>query len=197
MSKLVVVNHVTLDGVMQAPALPDEDPRGGFTHGGWAMPRNDEVLGRFMGEHMAASAGGALLLGRRTYENFFSYWPNQTDNPYTEVLNKTQKYVVSTTLTEPLPWVNSTLISDVGREVAALKHNGQDLTVLGSGDLIHTLMRHNLIDEYLLMIHPVVLGSGRRLFPDSGPYTDLRLVDSLTTTTGVIIATYQPAGQTT
>lgn len=193
MSKIVVTNHLTLDGVMQAPAGPDEDRRGGFEHGGWAAPNNDEVMGRVMGEGM--SQGGSLLLGRWTYEAFHAFWPHQKDNPYTEVLNNTQKYVASTTLAEPLPWMNSTLLEgDAGEAVARLKEQSdKDIVVLGSGELIQSLMRHNLIDEYLLLIHPVVLGSGRRLFPDGSPFADLRLVDSVTTTTGVVIARYQSA----
>lgn len=193
MSKIVVTNHLTLDGVMQAPAGPDEDRRGGFEHGGWAAPNSDEVIGRVMGEGM--SQGGSLLLGRWTYEAFHAFWPHQKDNPYTEVLNNTQKYVASTTLAEPLPWMNSTLLEgDVGEAVARLKEQSdKDIVVLGSGELIQSLMRHNLIDEYLLLIHPVVLGSGRRLFPDGSPFADLRLVDSVTTTTGVVIARYQSA----
>lgn len=193
MSKIVVTNHLTLDGVMQAPAGPDEDRRGGFEHGGWAAPNSDEVMGRVMGEGM--SQGGSLLLGRWTYEAFHAFWPHQKDNPYTEVLNNTQKYVASTTLAEPLPWMNSTLLEgDVGEAVARLKEQSdKDIVVLGSGELIQSLMRHNLIDEYLLLIHPVVLGSGRRLFPDGSPLADLRLVDSVTTTTGVVIARYQSA----
>lgn len=193
MSKIVVTNHLTLDGVMQAPAGPDEDRRGGFEHGGWAAPNSDEVMGRVMGEGM--SQGGSLLLGRWTYEAFHAFWPHQKDNPYTEVLNNTQKYVASTTLAEPLPWMNSTLLEgDAGEAVARLKEQSdKDIVVLGSGELIQSLMRHNLIDEYLLLIHPVVLGSGRRLFPDGSPFADLRLVDSVTTTTGVVIARYQSA----
>jgi dihydrofolate reductase len=193
MSKIVVTNHLTLDGVMQAPAGPDEDRRGGFEHGGWATPNNDEVMGRVMGEGM--SQGGALLLGRWTYEAFYAFWPHQKDNPYTEVLNNSQKYVASTTLTEPLPWMNSTLLEgDLGEAVTRLKEQpDKDIVVLGSGELIQSLMRQNLIDEYLLLIHPVVLGSGRRLFPDGGPPANLRLVDSVTTTTGVVIARYESA----
>jgi dihydrofolate reductase len=193
MARVVVTNHVTLDGVMQAPGRPDEDLRGGFEHGGWAIPNNDEVMGRVMGEGMAK--GGPLLLGRRTYEAFYDFWPNQTDNPFTEVLNNVQKYVASTTLTEPLPWSNSTLLKgDVAEAVAKLREQpGKDIGVLGSGELIQSLMRHDLIDEYVLMIHPLVLGSGRRLFTDGSPFATLRLVDSVTTTTGVVIATYQQA----
>jgi dihydrofolate reductase len=197
MNKVVVTNNVTLDGVMQAPARPDEDTRGGFTHGGWAIPYNDAVMASVMAERMAEgmSRGGALLLGRRTYEDFYAVWPNRTDNPYTEVLNTTQKYVASTTLREPLPWRNSTLLrGDAAEAVARLKEQSdKDLGILGSGELIQSLMRHNLIDEYVLLIFPLVLGSGRRLFRDGGVPVTLRLVNSVTTTTGVIIATYQPA----
>jgi dihydrofolate reductase len=196
-SKVVVVNNMTLDGVMQAPARPDEDARGGFKHGGWALPYNDAVMARAMGEGMSTS--GALLLGRRTYEDFYAVWPNRTDNPYTEVLNNAQKYVASTTLTEPLPWQNSTLLKgDVARAVASLKQQpGKDIVILGSGELIQSLMRHNLIDQFVLLIHPLVLGSGRRLFADGSAFARLRLANTVTTTTGVVIATYQMAEPTT
>jgi dihydrofolate reductase len=193
MSQVVVVNHVTLDGVMQAPARPDEDVRGGFQHGGWAVPYGDEVMGKAMGEGMAT--GGALLLGRRTYEDFYSVWPNRKDNPFTEVLNNSQKYVASRTLTEPLPWMNSTLLKgDAADAVARLKAEpGKDLVILGSGDLVQSLMRRNLIDRFLLTIHPLVLGSGRRLFTDGGAPARFKLVDVKPTTTGVLIATYRPS----
>jgi dihydrofolate reductase len=192
MGRVTVVENLTLDGVMQAPARPDEDPRGGFAHGGWAAPYGDDVLGRVMGERMAR--GGALLLGRRTYVDFAAVWPNRTDNPFTEVLDNRQKYIASTTLAEPLPWRNSTLLEgDVAEAVASLKRSEHDLAVLGSGVLAQTLMRHNLIDEYLLSIYPLVLGSGRRLFTDGGVFAALRLIDAVTTTTGVVIATYQAA----
>ena len=196
MSKIVMVNNVTLDGVMQAPGGPDEDTRGGFKHGGWAMSYNDPVLARAMGEGMAA--GGSLLLGRRTYEDFFSFWPKQKDNPFTPVLNNTQKYVASKTLKEPLPWSNSTLLKgDAADAVAGLrKEPGKDIVILGSGELVRSLMKHKFIDEYVLVIHPLVLGSGRRLFDDGGSGAALRLVDSKTTTTGVVIATYRPAEPT-
>jgi dihydrofolate reductase len=191
MRKVVAFVSLTLDGVMQAPGRPDEDRRGGFEHGGWAQPYNDPVMGRVAAEGMAQE--GSLLLGRRTYEDFFSFWPSQRDNPFTEVLDKTRKYVASTTLAEPLPWRNSTLLrGDAADAVAELKRQpGEDLTVLGSGQLIQSLRRRDLVDEYLLLIHPLVLGSGRRLFPDGGPPAELRLVDTVTTTTGVVIATYQ------
>ena len=190
--RVVVVENVTLDGVMQGPARADEDPRGGFAHGGWAIPYNDEVMAEKMGERMARE--GALLLGRRTYEDFFAVWPKRTDNPYTDVLNRTQKYVASTTLSEPLPWENSTLLEgDAADAVARMRAQpGPDLAVLGSGALVRSLAARGLVDEYLLLIHPLVLGSGRRLFED-GPPVPLRLTDAVTTTTGVMIATYQPA----
>ncbi len=195
MGRLVVLNSVTLDGVMQAPARPDEDVRGGFTHGGWAAPYNDPVMARIMGEGMAQSAGGSMLFGRRTYMDLYAVWPNRTDNPFTPVLNAVQKYVASTTLEEPLPWVNSTLLKgDVAEAVARLKEQSEkDIMILGSGELTESLMRHNLIDEFTLLIHPLVLGTGRRLFPDGGAPATFRLVKAVPTTTGVIIATYQVA----
>jgi dihydrofolate reductase len=193
MAKITVVNHLTLDGVMQSPGGPEEDPRGGFEHGGWAQPNNDSVMDRVMGEHMAGHSG-ALLLGRFTYEAFASYWPHQTDNPFTDVLNETQKYVASRTLEEPLPWQNSTLLQgDVAQAVADLKEQDRDLVVLGSGELLQSLIPRGLVDEYLLLIHPLVLGSGRRLFTEDAGFTELRLVDTVTTTTGVVIATYRTA----
>jgi dihydrofolate reductase len=186
------VNNVTLDGVMQAPARSDEDRRGDFEHGGWAQRNSDEVMGRAMGERMARR--GALILGRRTYEDFYAVWPKRTDNPFTDRLNSVQKYVASRTLTEPLPWINSTLLQgDAADAVAELKQQpGEDLGILGSGELIQSLMQRNLIDEWVLLIHPLILGSGRRLFPEGSSAT-LRLVDNVPTTTGVIIATYHRA----
>jgi dihydrofolate reductase len=193
MGKIVVFNSLTLDGVMQAPGRPDEDRRGGFEHGGWAPPYMDAVMGKVAAEGMAK--GGPILFGRRTYEDFLSYWPHQTDNPFTEVLDNSQKYVASRTLEEPLPWQNSTLLEgDAADAVAVLREQpGKDIVVLGSGDLLQSLIRRGLVDVYMLLIHPLVLGSGRRLFREDGSLAKLRLVDSVTTTTGVIIATYQPA----
>jgi dihydrofolate reductase len=189
MRKIVVFTNLTLDGVMQAPGRADEDRRGGFQYGGWAAPfaAMNEAGG-------SLSDSGPLLMGRRTYEDFYRYWPNQTNNPFTEVLNNTPKYVASTTLKEPLAWSNSTLLNgDVPEEVAKLKAQpGKDFLVMGSGELVQTLMKHNLVDEYMLLIHPLILGSGRRLFTDGSPFAALQLVDSKTTTKGVVIATYQP-----
>jgi dihydrofolate reductase len=194
MSNVVVLNHLTLDGVMQAPGRPDEDNRGGFAHGGWARPRGDSV-GAALG---GIGEVGGLLFGRRTYEDFFAFWPNQTNNPFTAVLTTTQKYVASTTLAEPLPWINSTMLTgDAAAAVATLKQQlDKDLLIMGSGELIQSLMRRNLVDQYVLLIHPLVLGTGRRLFVEGSPTAALRLVDTKTTATGVVIATYEPAGPT-
>ena len=194
MRKVVVFTSLTLDGVMQAPGRPDEDTRGGFEHGGWALPYNDEVMGKVLADNMAGA--GPLVLGRRTYEDFYGFWPKQTGNPFTEVLDSTRKYVASTTLAEPLPWRNSTLLEgDAADAVAGLKQEpGKDLTVLGSGELVQSLRRRDLVDEYVLLIHPLVLGTGRRLFPDGGGLATLRLTGSTATTTGVLIATYLARG---
>jgi dihydrofolate reductase len=191
MGTVTVITNITLDGVMQAPARPDEDVRGGFTRGGWALPYDDEVKSAEMARGMARP--GAMLLGRRTYEDFYRVWPHRTDNPFTGYLNKVQKYVASRTLTEPLPWENSTLLAgDAADAVAALKRDhGPDLSVIGSGELAQSLARRSLVDEYVLLIHPLVLGSGRRLF-DAGTQEKLRLIRSVPTGAGVIIATYQP-----
>jgi dihydrofolate reductase len=193
--KVVVFANLTLDGVMQAPGRREEDLRGDFQYGGWAAPyaaMASSAIGDSLGNV------GPMLFGRRTYEDFYSYWPNQTGNPYTAVLTNTQKYVASTTLKEPLPWSNSTLLNgEVSEAVASLKaQTGQDLMIMGSGELVQTLMKHNLVDRFVLLIHPLVLGSGRCLFPDSGVYAALRLIDVNPTTNGVVVAIYQPAEST-
>jgi len=192
MGKLTVFTSLTLDGVMQAPGRPDEDTRGGFQHGGWAIPYNDPVMGKVAAEGMAG--GGAILLGRRTYKDFAGFWPKQKNNPFTDALNKTQKYVASKTLKAPLSWVNSTLLKgDVPKAIAKIKARPDgDMVVLGSGELVKTLMKHDLVDRYILLIHPLVLGSGRRLFAHGTPLAKFKVVDTKTTTTGVVIATYQP-----
>jgi len=193
MRKINVTNSVTLDGVMQAPGGKEEDTRNGFRYGGWAAPYHDEVKMRIMGRGMARR--GALLFGRHTYEHFFKVWPGRTDNPFTEVLDNTQKYVVSRTLKEPLPWKNSTLlVGDAEESVAALKNEpGVDLTILGSGELVRSLVRRNLIDQFVLLIHPLILGAGQRMFDNDGTLARFTLAESVPTTTGVIIATYELA----
>lgn len=190
MRKITVFTNLTLDGVMQAPAAPDEDRRGGFEHGGWAAPY---AAMQEAGDALAFD--GALLFGRRTYEQFASFWPNQRDNPMAEMLTLAPKYVASTTLREPLPWANSTLLSgDAAEAVAQLKQEpGPNFLIMGSGELVQSLMRRNLVDEYVLLFHPLVLGTGRRLFPDGGAFAALNLVDSKPTSKGCIVATYQPA----
>jgi dihydrofolate reductase len=196
MSKVVVIEHLTLDGVMQGPARPDEDRRDGFEYGGWAAAGNDPAMQKVIGTRMGSS--WSLLVGCTTYEDLASFWPNQPQpNPFTEVLNNVEKFVASTTLTEPLPWQNSTLLKgDAADAVARLKEeHDKTLVIFGSGALIQSLMRRDLIDEYVLQIHPLVLGKGRRLFPDGSPLTKLSLIDSVTASTGVIIATYRPASE--
>jgi len=193
MTRIVVTNSISLDGVMQAPGRADEETRGGFTHGGWAPAYNDPVMAETMAQGIVET--DAILFGRRTYEDFFAVWPGRTDgNPFTDVLNNTQKYVASRTLQEPLAWRNSTLLKgDAADAIAELrKKPGKNIVVLGSGDLLQTLMRHNLVDEYILLVHPIVLGTGRRLFNDGGTFARLDLIRSTTTTTGVVIASYQP-----
>ncbi|HEX4724703.1 MAG TPA: dihydrofolate reductase family protein [Pseudonocardiaceae bacterium] len=193
MGRIIVTNNVSLDGVMQAPARPNEDTRGGFTRGGWANAYQDDVLAAEMAGGMSRS--GALLLGRRTYEDFHQVWPNRRDNPFTEILDNTQKYVVATTLAEPLPWQNSTLIADdVIATLAKLKDQlTGDLAILGSGALIRSLLPHGLIDEFVLITVPLLLGTGQRLFPTDGDPVRLELVRSVPTTKGALVTYYRPA----
>jgi dihydrofolate reductase len=190
MRALHVVENVSLDGVMQAPGRPDEDTRDGFAHGGWSSPYMDEVAARQMGLGMAGEP--ALLLGRRTYDDFAGYWPNQTDNPFTPVLDAATKYVPSRG-TPRLNWANSVLLTgEASATVAELKQSdGPGLTVLGSGELVRALAAADLVDGYTLSIHPLVLGQGRRLFTDGLPRTGFTLVESIPTGTGVIIAHYR------
>jgi dihydrofolate reductase len=192
MGRILVMENLSLDGVMQSPGRPDEDTRDGFDQGGWFQQYNDEVLGRFLGQNMGSSSG-ALLLGRRTYEDFAGFWPKQTDgNPFTAALDAATKYVASTTLAEPLPWQNSVLLrGDVAVAVGDLKR-GTDLMVLGSGELVRTLAAAGLVDEYLLLIVPRQLGQGRRLF-DGDARAALRLTECVPTTTGVLITRYRAA----
>ncbi|HEV7174492.1 MAG TPA: dihydrofolate reductase family protein [Solirubrobacteraceae bacterium] len=190
MAKILVANHVTLDGVMQSPARPDEDTRDGFAHGGWAAARNDELMAAKIGERMAGDR--AFLFGRRTYEDFYAVWPNRPGNPFSEALTNTPKYVASRSLAEPLPWENSILLTgDAAEQVAKIKQQRDGtLTVFGSGELTGALIAADLVDEFLLIVHPLVLGNGRRLF-GAGPYAELELIDAVATDAGVVIAAYR------
>jgi dihydrofolate reductase len=188
MRRIIVTESITLDGVIQAPGGADEDTRDDFAYGGWARPYMDEVMGREMGQGFGTTE---LLFGRRTYDQFSSYWPRQDDgNPFTRVLTDTTKYVVSGG--EPvLPWANSTRVDGISG-VAELKATpGKDLVVLGSGALVRSLLHADLVDEVVLLVHPVLLGTGRRIFEGGAAPVALRLADTVTTTTGVIIARYE------
>ncbi len=193
MRKLVVSTFLTLDGVMQAPGGPEEDPTEGFTHGGWSVNYWDDLMGQAMGEAMSRPFD--LLLGRKTYEIFAAHWPHATDEPGADVLNSATKYVASRTL-DAAEWQNSILLEgDVAEAVARLKEeDGPEIQVHGSGNLIQTLLEHDLVDEYRLWIFPVVLGAGKRLFADGAIPSGLKLVDSKSSTTGVLIATYERGG---
>lgn len=190
MGKVVVMNHMTLDGVMQGPGRPDEDPRGGFSHGGWAVPYADEATVRKMGELMGPHH--AFLFGRRTYAQLLESW-NARGGPFKDALNNTPKYVASGNPTLELEWPNSTLLrGDVSAAVKELRETSPlNLVLMGSGVLLRSLMGAGQIDEYLLMIHPLVLGSGQHLFGGGTP-TPLRLIDAEATPTGVILARYTP-----
>jgi dihydrofolate reductase len=190
MSRVIVMNSVTLDGVMQGPGRPDEDTRDGFTRGGWAVQGSDELMVAKMGERMGEHP--AFLFGRRTYEDLLASW-NAMGGPFKDALNDTPKYVASRSSATTLEWPNSTLLhGDIPTEVAELKRSSDgNLAIMGSGELIAALMAADLIDEYLLMIHPLVLGAGQRLFVD-GEHASLRLIDSATNSKGVLIATYEP-----
>ena len=194
MRKIIVSEFLTLDGVMQAPGGPDEDRSGGFNHGGWQMPYFDEITAKAIIEGLTEAGG--FVLGRKTYEIFAAYWPTAPAEvrAFAEPLNNLPKFVASKTMREPLAWNNSILIAgDVAKEVAKLKRqSGNDLRVIGSGELVQTLMKNDLIDEYVLMVHPLVLGSGKRLFREGGSSANLKLIDIKTTGKGVVIVTYQP-----
>jgi dihydrofolate reductase len=189
---VIVINSVTLDGVVQAPGRPDEDTRDGFSYGGWAVPHGDDggvsaAWGEMIGK---AISGGGLLLGRRTYLDLFEAWPQgRPDHPYTAALTDTRKYVASTTLADPLPWQNSILLTDAVLQVQDLKAQ-QDLVIMGSGALVQSLSQAGLIDEYRLIFIPIVLGQGRRLFAAGFPHTTMRLMTAKPTATGAIVATY-------
>jgi len=194
MRKLLVTTFVTLDGVMQAPGGPKEDDSGGFAHGGWSMNYWDDMMGHVMDE--ATSKPFAMVLGRTTYDIMAAYWPHASEEEGAKVFNDATKYVASRGH-PTLEWSNSVLIEgDAAEGLAALKkEDGPELQVHGSGNLIQTLMRHNLVDTYRLWIFPVVIGSGKRLFADGTIPSGLKLVDSRVSTTGVVIGTYEPAGE--
>ena len=195
MRKLMVTTFVTLDGVMQAPGGGDEDRDGGFEHGGWAVPHIDERLIGLMATLTARA--GALLLGRRTYEGFAATWPLAgPDDPIGARMNGLPKYVASRTLSS-VPWQNSTLLTgDVAEAVGELKRGeGGEIQVHGSGGLIQTLVRHDLVDEFHLLVFPVLVGSGKRLFADGTIPAALKLVDSRTWSTGVVVSTYARDGE--
>jgi dihydrofolate reductase len=196
MRKVIVSEWMSLDGVVQAPTAADEDPSGGFEHGGWHMRYVDDMSQKWVVESLARAGG--LLLGRRTYELFAGHWPNASEEEQVvaQPLNTMPKYVASTTLAEPLAWQNSAVLQgDVAEAVAALKNeDGGDLYVIGSTQLVRTLIEHDLVDEFRLMIDPVVVGSGKRIFADSNAAPrPLQLVRSQVATTGAILATYARA----
>jgi dihydrofolate reductase len=194
MRKLIVSTFLTLDGVMQAPGGPEEDDSGAFAHGGWSVNYWDDKMGEVMGTAMSAPFD--LVLGRRTYDIFAAHWPHATEEEGAKPLNDATKHVASRSR-PALEWSNSVLIEgDAAEGVAALKQeDGPELQVHGSGDLIQTLLRHGLVDEYRLWVFPLVIGSGKRLFADGTIPGGLKLVDSTVSTTGVVIGTYEPAGE--
>jgi dihydrofolate reductase len=193
MRKVTAITQVTLDGIMQAPGGPEEDPTGGFTHGGWAMLFSDEAGGEALGEIMSGEFD--LLLGRRTYEIFAAYWPYAGDNPIAKAFNKATKYVVTHSL-ERFDWVNTQPIGgDAMDEIGRLKaSDGPELHVWDSSELLQTLIAADLVDEFRVWVFPLVLGKGKRLFEDGVPPRGLTLVESRSTTTGVLLNTYRPAG---
>ena len=194
MRRLIVQTFVTLDGIMQAPGGPREDDEGGFAYGGWSVNYWDELMGQVMGE--ATSGPFAMVLGRRTYDVMAAYWPAAPEETGAKVFNDATKYVASRGH-PALEWSNSVPIEgDAAEGIRALKQeDGPELQVHGSANLIQTLLRHNLVDQFRLWIFPVVVGSGKRLFGDGAIPSALKLVDSKLSTTGVFMGTYQPAGE--
>ena len=194
MRKIAVLSFVTLDGVMQAPGGPDEDPSGNFKHGGWSVGYWDDVMGKVMAEQIDHPYD--LLLGRKTYEIFAAYWPKAKDVPGADGLNKARKYVVSKT-PRKLDWNNSVLVTgNVPEEIKKLKRqDAPELQVHGSSNLIQTLLKHDLVDEFLLKIFPVTIGHGKRLFGDGTMPAGFKLLESKSSTKGVIVATYVRDGE--
>jgi len=194
MRKLIVSTFLTLDGVMQAPGGPGEDDSGGFAYGGWSVNYWDDMMGQVMGDFMSTPFD--LVLGRTTYDIFAAYWPNAPEQAGAKPLNDATKYVASRSR-PTLEWERSVLIEgDAAEGIAALKkEDGPELQVHGSGNLIQTLLRHNLVDQFNLWVFPLVIGSGKRLFSDGTIPSALKLVESKVSTTGVVIGTYQPAGE--
>jgi dihydrofolate reductase len=194
MRRLIVGTFLTLDGVMQAPGGPGEDDSGGFTLGGWSVNYWDEQMGQIMDESMSTPFD--LVLGRKTYDIFAAHWPHAPEEAGAKPLNDATKYVASRSR-PALEWKNSVLIEgDAAEGIAALKkEDGPELQVHGSGNLIQTLLRHNLVDQYRLWVFPLVIGSGKRLFSEGTIPSGLKLVDSKVSTTGVVIGTYEPAGE--
>ena len=195
MRQLIVIDFMTLDGVVQAPSYPDEDTDGGFSHGGWHAQFFDDSAMQWTVNNITSA--GSFLFGRRTYESFAAHWPNasEEEKALAEPFNTRQKYVASSTLTEPLGWENSTLLRrDVIASVAELKQSaGDPLHVFGSTQLVRALLANNLVDELRLMIDPILLGGGKRIFPEDGRARPLQLVKCVTAGTGVQICTYHPA----
>jgi dihydrofolate reductase len=194
MRKLVTVTFVTLDGIMQAPGGPDEDEAGGFQCGGWSVNYWDDIMGQAMRGIFAKKPD--LLLGRKTYDIFAAYWPNATEEDGAGNLNNAKKYVVSRTL-ERVDWSNSSLIKgDAVKEITRLKGiDGPEIQVHGSGNLIQTLLKHNLIDEMHVWIFPVAIGNGKRLFGEGATPSNFKLLTTRIASTGVILATYEQAGE--
>jgi len=193
MRRLIAITQITVDGVMQSPGGPEEDPRNGFGHGGWAMSFVDDAVNQAIDETIAGEFD--MLLGRRTYEIFAAYWPNQGGNPIAKAFNKATKYVVTRSL-DQLDWESSQPIGgDVVDEVRRLKaSDGPALHVWGSSELLQALIAAELVDEYRIWVYPVVLGKGRRLFENGVPPRGLVLVETRSTPKGVLINTYRPAG---
>jgi dihydrofolate reductase len=195
MRKLIVIEWISLDGVVQAPGAPDEDVTGGFEHGGWHLRYFDDISRDWVVQNLTEAGG--FLLGRRTYEGFAGHWPHasEEEQPVAQPLNTRPKYVASTTLTDPLQWQNSTVLQgSVPEAVLALKESdGENLLLIGSTELVQTLIEHTLVDEFRFMIDPVVVGGGKRIFRDDGTLRPLRLVHNQVTSTGAILATYASA----